>query len=189
VHLLSDDRWSLNSATRQQGTQRNGMLPVRLVHLIEGHCDEIAAGVLKKFQGSPRTSDLRNVPPSELRQRTLEILRHLSEWLLCKSEGEIERRYKEMGRARALQNVSFADFCWSMIFTKEQIWGFVQQQGYLQSLVEIYGEMELLRLLDKFFERAICYGAEGYETAGTQTGKGMPSLAEIAEGGKDCVSS
>jgi hypothetical protein len=25
--------------------------------------------------------------------------------------------------------------------------------------------MELLRLLDQFFERAICYGAEGYESA------------------------
>jgi hypothetical protein len=147
------------------------MLAVRLVHLIEAHCDEIAAGVLKKFQGSPRTSDLRNVPPPELRQRTLEILRYLSEWLLFKSESEIERRYKEMGRARASQNVSFADFCWSMIFTKEQIWDFVQQQGYLQSVVEIYGEMELLRLLDQFFERAICYGAEGYETAGNQNGQ------------------
>ena len=119
----------------------------------------------------------------------LEILRHLSEWLLCKPEGEIEGRYRGMGRVRAGQNVSLVDFCWSMIFTKEQIWGFVQQQGYLQSLVEIYGEMELLRLLDKFFERAVCYGAEGYETGGTQVGNGEPPLAKIAYGGKHCVSS
>lgn len=144
------------------------MIAVRLVRLIEAHCDELADAVVEKFYGSSRTSDLRNVPPQELRQRSLEILRHLSEWLLCKSEGEIERRYKEIGRARAAQNVSFADFCWSMTFTKEQIWDFVQQQGYLQGPLEIYGEMELLRLLDRFFERAICYGAEGYETARTE---------------------
>jgi hypothetical protein len=55
--------------------QGGNMVTVRLVRLIEAHCDEIANGVLKKFQGSSRTSDLRNVPAQELRQRTLEILR------------------------------------------------------------------------------------------------------------------
>jgi hypothetical protein len=29
--------------------------------------------------------------------------------------------------------------------------------------VEIYGEMELLRLLDQFFDRGLCYATEGYE--------------------------
>jgi len=29
--------------------------------------------------------------------------------------------------------------------------------------VEIYGEMELLRLLDHFFDRALCFATEGYE--------------------------
>jgi hypothetical protein len=165
------------------------VLAVRLVHLIEAHCNEIADGVLKRFQGSSRTSDLRNVPAQELRQRTLEILRYLSEWLLCKPEGEIECRYQGMGKVRAAQNVSLADFCWSMIYTKEQIWDFIQQQGYLQGALEIYGEMELLRLLDQFFERAICYGAEGYEAARSQTGDRLPDSAEIAGRGKRCVPS
>jgi hypothetical protein len=29
--------------------------------------------------------------------------------------------------------------------------------------VELYGEMELLRLLDQFFDRALCFATEGYE--------------------------
>jgi len=29
--------------------------------------------------------------------------------------------------------------------------------------VEIYGEMELSRLLDQFFDRALCFATEGYE--------------------------
>jgi hypothetical protein len=165
------------------------MIAVRLVHLVETHCDEIADGVLKKFQLSPRTSDLRKVSPQELRQRTVEVLRHLSDWLLCKSKSEIERRYREMGCTRASQKVSLADFCWSMIFTKEQIWNFVQQQGYLLSPLEIYGEMELLRSLDQFFDAAIGYGAEGYESAATQMDDGEPLLAEIADDGNPCVPS
>jgi hypothetical protein len=90
-------------------------------------------------------------------------LRHLSYWLLCKAENEIENRYQGMRKVCAAQNVALADFCWSMVFTKEQIRDFVQQHGYLQSPLEIYGEMERLRLLDRFFERAICYRVEGYQ--------------------------
>jgi hypothetical protein len=37
------------------------------------------------------------------------------------------------------------------------------RQGFTPSPVEIYGEMELLRLLDQFFDRALCFAAEGYE--------------------------
>ena len=96
------------------------MIPVRLARLtrlIEAHGDELADGLLNKFRTSPRTSDLRNVPAHELRERSREIVRHLSEWLICKSDSDIERRYKEMGRVRASQAVSFADFCWALVFT------------------------------------------------------------------------
>ena len=141
------------------------MIAVRLVRLIEAHSDELADGLLNKLQTSTRTGDLRNVPSAELRERSLEIIGHLSEWLICKSDSDIERRYKEMGFARSAQNVSFADFCWAMVLTKEHIWDFVQRQGFLSGPLEIYGAMELLRMLDRFFERAICYGAEGYEKA------------------------
>ena len=31
------------------------------------------------------------------------------------------------------------------------------------SPIEIYGEMELLRLLDQFVDRGLCFATEGYE--------------------------
>lgn len=148
------------------------MIAVRLVRLVEDHSEELTAGLLEKFRASPHTSDLRKVPAQELRNRTGEILRHLSEWLLSKSDGDIERRYSEMGSLRATQAVSLADVCWAMVLTKEHIWDFLQRQGFLRGPVEIYGEMELLRLLDQFFDRAICYVAEGYERASTEEAAG-----------------
>ncbi len=146
------------------------MIAVKLVRLIERHSDELADELMNKFQTSSRTGDLRNVPAQELRERSLEVMRHLSEWLICKSDKEVEGRYREMGRTRSLQNVSFADFCWAMVLMKEHIWDFVQRQGFLGGPLEIYGAMELLRTLDQFFERAICYGAEGYESANIGVG-------------------
>lgn len=140
------------------------MIAVRLVRLIEDHSNDLADGLMKKFESSPRTKDLRKVPAQELRTRSYEILRHLSEWLICKSDAEIRRRYVQIGALRASQQISLADLCWAIVLTKEHIWDFLQRQGFLHGPVEIYGEMELLRLLDQFFDRAICYSVEGYGT-------------------------
>lgn len=139
------------------------MVALGLVRLIEKHSDELTQGLIEKFLTSPRTTDLRKVPQDELRGRCAEILHHLSEWLLTKTGSDIERRYYEIGTRRAEQGVSLSDFCWGIVLTKQHIWEFLQRQGFLRSPVEIYGELELLRLLDQFFDRALCFAAEGYE--------------------------
>jgi hypothetical protein len=108
------------------------------------------------------------VPNHELRHRSQEILRNLSDWLLSKSDADVELRYREIGAARARQNVALSDVCWGIFLTKEHIWAFLQREGFLRGALEIYGELELLRLLDQFFDRAVCYCAEGYETAAAQ---------------------
>lgn len=141
------------------------MIAVRLVRLIESHSDELTDGLLQKFQASARTAELQKVPPHELRSRSYEILRNLSDWLLSKSGSDIELRYREVGARRAAQNVALADVCWAIMLTKDHIWGFLQREGFLRGPLEIYGEMELLRLLDQFFDRAMCYCVEGYEQA------------------------
>lgn len=141
------------------------MIAVRLVRLIERHSDELTDELLRKFQTSPRTTDLRKVPRHELRSRSHEILCNLSEWLLSKSDLDVERRYREIGAVRASQDVSLAHVCWGIVLTKEHIWNFLQREGFLRGPLEIFGEMELLRLLDQFFDNAICYCAEGYEKA------------------------
>jgi hypothetical protein len=152
------------------------VIAVRLVRLIEDHSDDLADGLLRKFQTSPRTKDLRKIPARELRNRSYEILRHLSEWLLSKPNSDIQRRYLEIGALRACQEVSLADLCWAIVLTKEHIGDFLERQGLLQGPVDIYGEMELLRLLDQFFDRAICYSVEGYENAKSENLNYLSSL-------------
>ena len=139
------------------------MIALRLVRLIEHHSDALAGELVMKFETSTRTADLRKVPIEELRQRLQEILRHLSEWLLTKTGHDIEKRYFEIGERRASQGVALSDFCWSIVLIKEHLWTFLQRQGSTYGPVEIYGEMELLRLLDQFFDRGLCYATEGYE--------------------------
>jgi len=139
------------------------MIALGLVRMIERHSDELAAELIAKLETSSRTTDLRKVPIEELRRGIQEILRHLGDWLLSKTGHDIEQRYFEMGGRRASQGVALSDFCWSIALTKVHLWEFLQRQGVMVSPIEIYGEMELLRLLDQFFDRALCFAAEGYE--------------------------
>lgn len=139
------------------------MIALRLVRLIEHHSEELSAELIVKLETASRTADLRKVPTDELRRRLQEILRDLSEWLLIKTGHDVERRYFEIGERRASQGVALSDFCWSIVLVKEHLWEFLQRQGSTHGPVEIYGEMELLRLLDQFFDRGLCFATEGYE--------------------------
>jgi hypothetical protein len=153
--------WS--TRIRTESSQEAGMIALGLVRVIERHSDELAAELVAKLETSPRTADLRKVPGEELRRRIEEILRHLSEWLLTKTSHDIEKLYFELGERRASQGVALSDFCWAIAVTKEHIWEFLQRQDFKRGPVEIYGEMELLRLLDQFFDRGLCFATEGYE--------------------------
>jgi hypothetical protein len=139
------------------------MIALRLVRLIERHSDHLAAELVAKLDTSSRTADLRKVPVEELRREVQPVLRNLSEWLLTKTRDEIEQRYFEIGGRRASQGVALSDFCWAIAATKEHLWEFLQRQGLMLGSIEIYGQMELLRLLDQFFDRALCFATEGYE--------------------------
>jgi hypothetical protein len=139
------------------------MLALRLIRLIEEHCDQIATAVAARVQSSPHASQMQKVGEPELTAGLQELLQHLSEWLLTKTEADIEKRYMAIADRRAKQGVPFSDCCWATIITKEYLWDYLQKQGFLRNPIELYGEMELLSLLDQFFDRAICYMAEGYQ--------------------------
>jgi hypothetical protein len=53
--------------------------------------------------------------------------------------------------------------CWAIAVIKEHLWEFLERQGFKRGPVEIYGEMELLRLLEQFLDRALCFATEGHE--------------------------
>jgi hypothetical protein len=139
------------------------MIALTLVRVIERHSTELAAELVTKLGTSPRTTGLRKVPVDELRRQIEELLQHLTEWLLTKTGRDIEQRFLELGERRASQGVTLSDFCWAIAVIKEHLWEFLERQGFKRGPLEIYGEMELLRLMDRFLDRALCFASEGYE--------------------------
>jgi hypothetical protein len=141
------------------------MLAYRLVRLIETHSDALASGLLGKVQSSELTRAYRNVAPEELKQAVYEIYRHLGDWLLGKSAFDIGQRYEEIGTRRARQGVPIHELIWVIILTKENLWEFLKKEAVMERPVEVFGELEMMQLLDQFFDRAIYYASVGYERA------------------------
>jgi hypothetical protein len=142
------------------------MMLYRLVRLIETHSQALAACLLDQVQNSAFTTSYReNVPDEELKDRVYEIYRHLGEWLIGKDESYLERRYLEIGAQRAGQGVPLSEVIWVIILTKENLWEFIKKEAVLERPVEVFGELEMLQLLEQFFDRAIHYASVGYEQA------------------------
>ena len=144
------------------------MIALRLVRLIGGNSDKLSKGLLDKILSSERASGFRNVDRRELERAAHEIYQHLSEWLLTKTESDIELRYTQIGERRAAQGVPMSQWIWAIILTKDHLWGFLQREALVDGVVELFGELEFLRLLDQFFDRALYYGALGFERGSTR---------------------
>jgi len=142
------------------------MIALRLVRLIEANSEKLSKGLLDKILSSERASGFRQVDRKELERGVHEIYQHLSEWLLTKTESDIELRYTQLGERRANEGVPFSHWVWAIVLTKDHLWGFLQREALVDGVVELFGELEFLRLLDQFFDRAIYYGSLGFERVG-----------------------
>jgi hypothetical protein len=141
------------------------MMLYRLVRLIETHSQALAACLLERVQKSRLAQTYRNVPSEELQERVYEIYRHLGEWLIGKDESYLEQRYLQIGARRASQGVPLSEVIWVIVLTKENLWDFIKKEAVLERPVEVFGELEMLQLLEQFFDRAIHYASVGYELA------------------------
>jgi hypothetical protein len=156
------------------------MFSYRLVRLIETHADTLATSLEHKVVSSPYLSSFRNLPAHELRERVYEIYRHLGDWLLGKNQENIEQRYREIGSRRALQKVPLPEVIQAIVLTKENLWDFLKSEAVLDRAIEIMGELELLQMLEQFFDRAIYFAAVGYQEQIEHLGEQERELAAIS---------
>ncbi|MCL4524870.1 MAG: hypothetical protein M1453_13110 [Acidobacteria bacterium] len=139
------------------------MIAQRMIDLIEVHSDQLAKGLIERLLNSEKMSDMRKVPLPELQQRVYEIYHNLSDWLETKTEADIERWFTAVGTRRAAQGVALSHLVCALLAVKENLWDFLAREAMLDRPLEVYQEIELLRLMDQFFDRAVYYAARGHE--------------------------
>lgn len=140
------------------------MFALRLVQLIEHNADKLADALIGRLKRSDACGELLTcVPAHELKNRAYEIYHNLTEWMLNKTEAEVEERYMGIGARRARQGVPFSQFLYAIDATKETLWDFIQQEGLLEP-GDLISQMELLRGMEHFFDRALYFASIGHES-------------------------
>lgn len=142
------------------------MIALKLVRLIEKNADVLADRLLKSVNQHPRTQIFcKSIPKEELHDRAYEIYRHLSDWLLQKTDDEIRKKNLSVGERRAEQGVPLHEVIFALILVKENLWKEVKESGIGDNAIELFQALELIDRVNQFFDKAIYYVALGYENA------------------------
>jgi acyl-ACP thioesterase len=136
-----------------------------MVEVIETHSEDLARGLLEKILSSERMSDMNKVPRPELQQRVFEVYHNLRDWLVSKTDSDIERWYSAIGARRYSQGVRLSHLICAILAVKEHLWAFMRREVVLDRPMDIYQEFELFQMVDQFFDRAVYYTVHGYEQA------------------------
>jgi hypothetical protein len=135
----------------------------RLIRTIEINAEEFAEATVKKLHSSPRTEAYHKLSHRDLYNRCYEIYHNLGLWLWEKSDPAIQAQYNELGEKRFEEGIPLGQVLWAIIMTKERLLDYLGASGLGDSAMDLYQQQEFVRLIDHFFDRAVCYTGEGYE--------------------------
>lgn len=139
------------------------MLSATLVQLIESHWREIASRVIQAIRTQPEMASLAKKSDMELREWCQAILENLGYFLGDSNPEEIERRYRTQGRVRFEEQIPLHEAVLRTQVLKTKIEGFVAEQGYPRTAVQLYAEEELDHRLAHFFDAMLYHLVSGYE--------------------------
>jgi hypothetical protein len=139
------------------------LLAHRLMRLIETHAEALAETLQARIANSERCVTYNQVSSGELKKLAAAVYGHLGQWLVAKTEEDIERAYMMLGTRRAEQCIPASQLLWCMVLMKENLWDFMKNMEGLENASEIFGELELTQMVDQFFDRAMYYAVRGHE--------------------------
>lgn len=141
------------------------MLSTRLVKLIESHAEDLTRGLVTHLKSHPRTPSYRHFSDAELRDRAYAIYHNLGEWLAEKSEETVRKEWEQLGRRRYADGVPLSEVISALTVIKNHLLEYAKMSVEGSSSLEVFGELELVTQVVRFFDHAAYYTAVGYEQA------------------------
>ena len=138
------------------------MLGIKFARLIENNSELLGKGLVQMLRASGRTDAYRLIPEHELLHEVQVLYRNLSEWLLTRTELDVQQYYTRIGMRRAEQGVPIGQFIWALILGKEHLWSFMQREAVGEGALELVNELGFLLALEQFFDRAMYHAVSGY---------------------------
>lgn len=150
----------------------------RLIKIIESNAEELTKGTVKKLQENRRTISYHALSHEELYSRIYRVYHDLGHWLWENSNETVESWYRKLGEQRRQERIPLVEVLWALVLTKDRLVDYLETCGPADTLFELYRQQEFDRIIGHFFDRAMCYTAEGYMQQPAARGKsGSPAVA------------
>jgi hypothetical protein len=139
------------------------ILAHRLMRLIELHADSLATALEARVASSERCPTYSQVSSEDFKALYGGVYAHLGQWLVSKTEEDIARLFTEVGARRAEQRIPVGEVLWCLVLIKETLWEYLRNEETRQDTAQVFGELDLIQMLDQFFDRAMYYAVHGHE--------------------------
>jgi len=144
------------------------MISAKLIKMIEDHAEQIARELVNDIKTNPKTKSYHHFSAEEIHRRVYDVYRNLSDWLIDKTESEIQQSYMALGKERFEEKIPISQVIFSLVLTRNHLVEYVKRHGLADTALEFFMELELLFLVTKFYDKAIYYTVCGYEERQTK---------------------
>jgi ADP-ribose pyrophosphatase YjhB (NUDIX family) len=141
------------------------LLSDKLVDVIENNAETIARIWINDALTNPSTAGFRQFDHSRLFGDVCSILSHFGNWMGgVYKDSEIREYYTVLGRQSQKDGIALSNVLSTLSLIKKHLWEFALSQGMWNKTIDIYMTLELNRRIVIFFDKAVFYTTQGYET-------------------------
>jgi hypothetical protein len=144
---------------------RTGHFSSRLISLIESDAVELTRRTIETLQTSQHTPSYRQLAFDDLYGKAFDVYHQFGRWVVENTDSAVQTRYHDLGEQRFHEHIPLHELLWALALTKNHLRRHLSAWALADSAVELYRQQELDRMVEQFFDRAMCYAAEGYERA------------------------
>lgn len=137
----------------------------QLVQLIEKNADALTKSWLRDVQKHAATPTYHAFDKDKLYQRAFRVYSQLGKWLSRETtKDDIETYYTALGRTRRKEGFALSEVIQALVITRRHVWLKIEEEGLLETHLDLAKGLELTNRVIVFFDRAILYTAIGYES-------------------------
>ena len=140
-------------------------LTTRLITVIESKSPTLAARWSKVVLENPLTTSYRRLTEEELRRRAGNVYSSLGHWLDQRiSREEAKDRYFQLGRRLCAEGFELLELVVALSLEKSILMEVLEEESLFSDALQMHGVFELMAMMMDFFDRALVYTIQGYET-------------------------
>jgi hypothetical protein len=136
-----------------------------IIDLLDRHNEDLTKKWAKLVRNHPGTVNYQNYSEHKLftryRRVYLDLLKWLSEDL---DDEEVANIYTTLGKERCLEGFKLSEVVQALLLIRRVLWFEIENESLMDTALELNLQIEMGDRVTAFFDRAIFYTAQGFES-------------------------